>query len=86
MFNPELTNEEEGTFTLMANHAVEDPKARQLSIDYNLARIRYGKTQLPERISKCILVYDLRGQRVDPAAISSLKSAFAHIHELRIWK
>jgi hypothetical protein len=86
VFTPELTNEEEGTFILMANHAVEDPKARQLSIEYNLARIKYGRTQLPERINKCILVYDLRGQRVDPNTIASLKSSFAHIHELRIWK
>jgi hypothetical protein len=86
VFTPELTNEEEGTFTLMANHAIEDPKARQLSIEYNLARIKHGRAQLPQRINKCILVYDLRGQRVDSAIASSLKSAFAHIHELRIWK
>jgi hypothetical protein len=86
VFTPELTDEEAGTFTLMANHAIADPKACQLSIEYNLARIRFGKTQLPAQISKCILVYDLRGQRVEPAVVASLKTAFAHIHELRIWQ
>jgi hypothetical protein len=86
MFTPEMMNEEDGTFFLMANHAIEDPKARQLSVDYNLARIKYGSTQLATHINKCILVYDLRGQRVTEDLISSLRSSFAHIHELRIWK
>jgi hypothetical protein len=86
MFTPEAVNEEEGTFTLVANHALEDPRARQLSVDYNLARIRYGLTQLPPRVDKCIVVYDIRGQRVSDDVIASLRRSFAHIHELRIWK
>jgi hypothetical protein len=86
MFTPEFTSEKDGTFTLVANHALEDPKARQLSIDYNLARIRFGLTQLPPRISKSILVYDIRGQRIGDDVIASLKSAFAQVHELRFMK
>jgi hypothetical protein len=81
-----MTNEKKGTFILMANHAVEDAKSRQLSIEYNLARIRFGLTHLPRHINKCILVYDLRGQRVEPSVISALREAFAHIHELSIWQ
>ena len=86
MFTPEFTNEEKGIFELVANHALEDPKSRQLSIDYNLARIRFGLTQLPLRIRKCILIYDIRGQRLSAEAISELKSSFSHIHELRFMK
>lgn len=86
VFTPELANEKEGTFILVANHSLADAKARQLSVDYNLARIRYGLTQLPSHINKCILVYDVRGQRVDDDVIEWLRSSFAHIHELRIEK
>ena len=86
MFTPELSNEERGTFTLVANHSLADEKSRQLSVDYNLARIKFGLAQLPPRINKCILVYDIRGQRVDDDIIAWLRSSFAHIHELRIEK
>ena len=84
MFTPELTNEKLGTFILVANHSLADSKSRQLSVDYNLARIKFGLSQLPSQINKCILVYDLRGQRVDDEVIAWLRSSFAHIHELRI--
>ena len=83
MFTPEFTNDEQGTFILVSNHALEDPKARKLSVDYNLARIKYGLTQLPAKINKCIFVYYIRGQHLDAEVISWLKSSFAHIHELR---
>jgi hypothetical protein len=86
MFTPESTNEEGGTFMLVANHALEDAKARQLSADYNLARIKYGMAQLPPNINKCILVYDIRGQHVGDEVVAWLRSIFAHIHELRILK
>lgn len=86
MFTPEFTNEEQGTFMLVANHSLADAKARQLSVDYNLARIKFGLAQLPSGINKCILVYDIRGQRIDGDVITWLRSSFAHIHELRIEK
>jgi len=86
VFTPELTNEEDGTYILVSNHALEDPKARQLSVEYNLARIKFGMTQLPARISRCILVYDIRGQHLSTETISSLKATFVHIHELRFMK
>ena len=71
---------------LVANHSLADAKSRQLSVDYNLARIKSGLSQLPSRINRCILVYDIRGQRVDDGVIAWLRSSFAHIHELRIEK
>jgi hypothetical protein len=82
MFTPELSNEKEGVFKLVSNHELADPKARQLSIDYNLARIRYAWKHVPPQFTKCVLVYDIRGQHVSTDAIAQLKSSFAHIHKL----
>lgn len=84
MITPEFTNEKKGTYILVANHSVEDPKSLQLSIDYNLARIRYASAHLPKSLSKCILVYDIRGQRVSAKTLETLKAAFSHIHELEV--
>ena len=84
MFTPEMTHRDDGTYILMANHAVENPKALRLSIDYNLARIRFGAAYLPQ--GKCILVYDIRGQTVSSETVKTLEAAFAHIHELQVWR
>ena len=86
MFTPELTHRDNGTYILLANHAVEDAKSLRLSIDFNLARIRYGSAHLPKGIDKCILVYDIRGQKVGAETIETLEAAFAQIHELRVMR
>ena len=84
LFTPELSSDERGEFVLIANHAIETPEALERSIQYNLARIQFGMAQLPAHYTKCILVYDLRGQTVSDAHIQRLERAFEHLHELRV--
>ena len=84
MFTPELVDENTGSYILIANHFVENDAALELSIAYNLARIRFGSNQLPDHINKCMLVYDLRGQKVELDTIDKIESAFSHVYKLEI--
>lgn len=76
MFTPEFVNEEIGEFVLIANHSLASTESVQLSIDYHLARINYGLSQLPPEIRRCRILYDIRGQSVRDAAIDSIHQAF----------
>ena len=84
MFTPEFVQPETGSYVLVANHFIETAKALELSIACNRARIEYAKTQLPKDITKCALVYDIRGQKVPAGAIEKLRSAFSDISELKV--
>lgn len=75
MFTPEFVVPHRGEFVLVANHSLESDEAVRLSIEFVLARIAYGATQLPPEIRVCRVVYDIRGQRVVDAAISSIEKA-----------
>ncbi len=77
MFTPEFVNEKTGEFVLVASHSLESPESVQLSIDYNIARINYGLSQLPAHISHCRLVYDVRGQSFPDAVIDEINHAFS---------
>lgn len=72
MFTPEFINEEMGLFVLVANHSLESSESVQLSIDYNIARVTYGLSQLPAHIRNCRIVYDVRGQSVPDSVISQI--------------
>lgn len=84
MFTPEFVKPDSGSYVLVANHFVETPKALELSIAFNRARIEYAKTQPPKEITKCTLVYDIRGQKIPAGAIEKLRSAFSDISELKV--
>lgn len=84
MFTPEFVKSESGNYVLVANHFVETTKALELSIAFNRARIEYAKTQLPQNINKCTLVYDIRGQKIPASAIEKLRAAFSDIFELKV--
>ncbi|MEJ2436528.1 MAG: hypothetical protein P8Y35_00630 [Sulfurovaceae bacterium] len=64
MFTPEIINESNNEFILVANHNIESIEQLKLSIQYNKSRINYGKSHLPSHINICRLIYDLRGQNV----------------------
>ena len=74
MFTPELVSEELGEFVLVANHSLESAEAARLSVEYNRARILYGRPHLPSESWKCRLVYDVRGQSVDDLTIAQVRA------------
>lgn len=84
MFTPELVNIETGEYVLVANHNTESESAARLSIEYNSARMAYGRNHLPAGVDKCVLVYDLRGQNVPSEILHMIREAFREIHELRV--
>ncbi|MHA7846580.1 hypothetical protein [Serratia sp. D1N4] len=75
MFTPEFINEERGEFILIANHSLESAESIQFSIEYNLARISYGQSQLPPHIRSCRVVYDIRGQSIPDAVLAQINQA-----------
>jgi len=79
MFTPEFVNEEIGEFVLIANHCLESPESVRLSIDYNMARINYGLSQLPTHIRNCRILYDVRGQSFSDSVINDIKQFFRDI-------
>lgn len=84
MLTPEFVNPETGSYIFVANHSVENAKALELSISFNLARIRYAISQLPKHINKCTLVYDLRGQNVPAGTLEKLRSSFPEVDNLKV--
>jgi hypothetical protein len=75
MFTPEFVSEERGEFVLVANHNLERAEAIDLSISYNEARIAFGRSQLPENIQQCRLIYDIRGQLVTEPDLTRIRNA-----------
>lgn len=79
MFVPEFVNEERGEFLLVANHSLASEESVQFSIDYNLARISYGQSELPSHIQTCRVIYDIRGQSLPDAVLSRVSQALEKI-------
>lgn len=84
MFTPEFIITEAGNYVLVANHSVETVQALEQSIAFNRARTEYAKAHLPKHIDKCILVYDLRGQKVPPGTVEKLHSVFSDLFEVSV--
>lgn len=79
MFTPEFVSEERGEYVLVANHSLENADAIELSIAYNRGRIEFGVSQLPARVQRCRLIYDIRGQVVSDGVISQIRQALGHV-------
>lgn len=79
MFTPEFINEERGEFLLIANHSLASAESIQFSIAYNIARISYGKSQLPPHIRTCRVVYDTRGQSIPDAVLTQVNKALEQV-------
>lgn len=77
MITPEFVREEYGEFVFVANHNLETEENVARSIEYNRARILNARRQLPPALSRCRLVYDVRGQRLWAGALECIKVALA---------
>lgn len=75
MFTPEFINEEAGEYILVSNHCLTSKEAVSFSIEFNRARIAYGKRHLPTHIPTCRLIYDIRGQDVSSQVIECITRA-----------
>lgn len=75
MFTPEFVIPDRGECILVANHSLESDEAVQLSIDFVIARIAYGKSHLPPGVRTCRVVYDIRGQQLAEAVTCSIAAA-----------
>ncbi|WEI04056.1 hypothetical protein PYR78_03025 [Acinetobacter johnsonii] len=62
---PEFINEKNGEFIFVCNHALEEDEQVSMSIQYNLSRVKFTRSQLPSHLSKCRIIYDIRGQLID---------------------
>ncbi len=79
MFTPEFINHSKKEYVLVASHSLENQEAINLSVQYNKARIDFGNKHLPEHITSCRLIYDIRGQSVSDETIEVVRLAFGAI-------
>ncbi len=79
MFVPDFINEVHGEFLLVASHRLASPESIKLSIEYNIARISYGLSQLPSHLQTCRVVYDIREQSISDLVLTQIKEAFEQI-------
>ncbi len=82
MFTPEFSSLEKGEYVLVANHNLESPESVELSIKFNKARIAYAAQNLPPKIQKCRLIYDIRGQNVTQLAVNDVTESLSAICEM----
>ena len=76
MFTPEFVDRAQEEFILVATHILSDIETAELSVDFNLARIRFGYSQLPESFQRCRLIYDLRGQNISTPIENVLQAGY----------
>ena len=62
---PEFIDEKKQEFIFVCNHALETDEQINLSIQYNLSRVKFTRSQLPPHLSNCRIIYDIRGQLID---------------------
>ena len=75
MFTPEFVSDEHGEFVLVANHRLDNDELVQMSIEYNKARIAFGKAHAPGHLKRCRVIYDIRGQLVSETTIGQVRQA-----------
>lgn len=77
MFTPEFISSVHGEFVLVANHDLEGEVAVRFSIEYNRARMAFGRSHVPESIRTCRLIYDIRGQNVPSETEANIRAELA---------
>jgi hypothetical protein len=77
MFTPEFVSNDQTEYVLVSNHNLSTDDHIHTSINFNLARIAFGKANLPKNFSKCKLIYDVRGQFIDDLKSKSIENDFA---------
>lgn len=75
ILTPEFVIEERGEYVLVANHGLEIAESLKLGVAYNLARIKFGSSHLPNQLQKCHVIYDIRGQSLADGTIDEIKKA-----------
>lgn len=84
MITPEFVREEQGEFVFVANHNLETEGNVARSIDYNRARILHARRELPSALSRCRLIYDIRGQVLWLGALERIELALADICTIEV--
>lgn len=79
MVTPEFVREEHGEFVLVANHNVMAADNVARSIDYNRSRILHARKHLPASLSRCRLIYDVRGQSPTKAVLELIESSLTDV-------
>ncbi|MDO8911240.1 MAG: hypothetical protein Q8N10_01595 [Phenylobacterium sp.] len=77
IFTPEFVNEGHREIILVSNHSLQTEEAIQMSVEFNLARVRFGKQHLPGGDWRVRLLYDVRGQNLNGAALDGVAAALA---------
>jgi len=79
MVTPEFVREQYGEFILVANHNVMASDNVARSIDYNRARVLNARTHLPAGLSRCRLIYDVRGQSPTKAVLDLIEASLSDV-------
>ncbi len=79
VITPEYVLEERGVFVFVANHDLSSDAKILQSTEYNRARILHARNHLPDHLSICRLVYDIRGQRVSSAQFDRIKATLGDL-------
>lgn len=84
MITPEFVREKHGEFILVANHNLETEENVARSIDYNLARIINVRRHLSTALSRCRLIYDIRGHAPWSGALERIEITLADICTIEV--
>ncbi len=79
MITPEYVRDEHGEFIFVANHSLETEERLSRSIEYNRARILHARLHLPLHLSRCRLIYDVRGQEPGLDALDRIALSLADV-------
>ncbi|MCI1301283.1 hypothetical protein [Acetobacter sp.] len=66
MFTPELVTAD--SYILVHNHSLETPRAVEFALKFTVARVSFGRANLPTSDMKIKLYFDVRGQTLCPEA------------------
>jgi hypothetical protein len=86
MFTPEFVSDEQGEFVLVANHRLDNDGLVQMSVEYNRARIAFGKAHVPGHLKLCRVIYDIRGQLVSETSIGEVRQALEGVCNLEFMR
>jgi hypothetical protein len=66
MFTPELVTAD--SYILIHNHSLETPRGVEFALKFTVARVSFGRANLPASDMKIKLYFDVRGQTLCPEA------------------
>lgn len=84
MFTPEFSTADATEHTLVANHYVETQVALNLSVAFVRARVLFGRQHVPLPAARFVVVYDVRGQKVEDDLEGCLHQMLGDVAEIRV--